>query len=244
MIRPFTRFGAVVVASIALFAVSCGPAVEGIDKGFDVVEIRTLAGPVLIQDQAKGTAIAKALLQAVEGVSEAAEVGDQEVRSGDRPYVRLSLLDDEQAGKWKVVYSLLLFGPSQDGSPGALCFRSRDDAGWRRAALPPAAINEALRKIGAAASIDLAAVAALTAPQLDAVRRSIVKVSGERGLFGEDLALVSCEDVTWPNTALGFPKPDLGYAMMLVEGHRVILRLPDGSTVECHTSADRVELGP
>ena len=45
---------------------------------------------------------------------------------------------------------------------------------------------------------------------------------GERGVSGE-VVLVSAEQVTWPNGALGCPQPGNSYTQSLVDGMRVVV---------------------
>lgn len=58
----------------------------------------------------------------------------------------------------------------------------------------------------------------------------IVADLAARGVTG-DPELVSAEAVTWPNGALGCPKPGRSYTQALVEGMRVVVTV-DGTTYD------------
>ncbi len=226
-----------------LVLAACGPAVEGIDKGVDVIEIRTFSAPVLIQDAAAGAPVARALIEAVKELPAVSPAPDSTLRSGSDPYVRLSLLNDEPAGQRTLLYALLVLRLRDADLPPAthLYYRARNEMDWRGAELDPEAARRVVGRIAEAAGRRLDALFTLNRPRLDAVQRSIEKVSSDEGIFGEEIDLVSVEDVEWPNSALGFPKPGMAYAEMIVPGHRVVLALPGGRNVECHTSGERVE---
>ena len=56
----------------------------------------------------------------------------------------------------------------------------------------------------------------------------IVADLAERGVTGEPV-LVSAEAVTWPNGALGCPKPGMSYTQAVVDGMRVVVDVDGGS---------------
>ncbi|GAA2987155.1 hypothetical protein GCM10010460_24300 [Microbacterium terrae] len=51
---------------------------------------------------------------------------------------------------------------------------------------------------------------------------AIVADLASRGVTGEP-QLVSAENVTWPNAALGCPKPGMSYTQALIDGMRVVV---------------------
>jgi hypothetical protein len=233
------------VATTAIAVVllaACGPDVVGITKGVDVIELRAWAGPTLIHDTDAQSKISAALLELVGGVTAVETLPDASIRSGARPYVRISFLGDERAGNRKVHNALLFYGPDPEARDAArfLLFRARGETDWNRAGIEREALRKAVAAIGTAAGIDLLALGDLAPAALDAARRAINKVSSDRGLFGEEIAVASVEDREWPSSALGFPRDGMAYATVIVPGHRVELRLPDGAVIVCHTSADRV----
>jgi hypothetical protein len=215
------------VAVVLLAA--CGPDVVGITKGVDVIELRAWAGPILVHDTNAQAKISAALLELVGGVTTVETLPDASIRSGARPYVRISFLGDERAGNRKV-HNALLF----------LLFRARGETDWNRAEIGREALRKAVAAIGTAAGIDLLALGDLGPAALDAARRAINKVSSDRGLFGEEIKVAHVENREWPSSALGFPREGMAYATVIVPGHRVELRLPDGAVIVCHTSVDRV----
>lgn len=87
---------------------------------------------------------------------------------------------------------------------------------------------------------DSVALSSLSPAQLSAVQRSSLAAAELRHVAAGDFQLERIDDVTWPNTALGLPRPGMVYAQMLVPGHQVVLRLPNGARTVCHTSATNV----
>ncbi|MDY0910484.1 hypothetical protein [Microbacterium sp. CFBP9034] len=59
---------------------------------------------------------------------------------------------------------------------------------------------------------------------------AIVADLSRRGVTGEP-ELVSAEAVTWPNGALGCPKPGMSYTQAMVDGTRVVVTV-DGTTYD------------
>ena len=64
----------------------------------------------------------------------------------------------------------------------------------------------------------------------DARWDAIVADLASRGVTGEP-ELVSAESVSWPNGALGCPKPGMAYTQALVDGMRVVVEV-DGATYD------------
>lgn len=231
--------------AVLLLLSACGPAVEGIDKGVDVVEVRTFTTPTLINDLEKGTSAAEPLIEVIGKIDAVSQVPDSEVRTENAPYIRLTLLNDEAIGKYKLIYALLLLkSEGNSGLSSYLYFRSRDENNWNFAKLSDAISKELFSKIDSAIETNFSLLSSLDANQIDAVRSSIVKVSASEGLFDENIKLISIDAVDWPNAALGFPEPGKAYAMMIVPGYKIILQLPNGKKFECHTGSGRVEFAP
>lgn len=225
---------------------SCGPAVEGIDKGIDVIEIRTYSTPKLIQNFETATKMAEPVLELISKIEEVKEVSESDVLTEDKPFIRISFLNDIQTGKYNLLYALILINPYSSESQNKtadleLYFRSREDANWKTGTVSEADAKQLLSKIDAISKSRLINLISLSNEGLDAVRRAVAKVSADEGIFGEEIELKSIEAVDWPNTALGFPEEGKVYAMMILPGHKIVLLLPDGSSAECHTSSDRVE---
>ena len=62
----------------------------------------------------------------------------------------------------------------------------------------------------------------------DAARRS--------GVSPAELSIVSVEDVTWADGALGCAQPGQSYTMALVPGWRIVLASPQGAPQHYHVS--------
>ncbi len=54
----------------------------------------------------------------------------------------------------------------------------------------------------------------------------------------EQLQVLEQEDVEWPNTSLGCPRPDYAYAEVIVPGKRLLVETPDGTRYEVHLGQD------
>ncbi|RME12731.1 MAG: hypothetical protein D6802_03460 [Ardenticatenia bacterium] len=54
----------------------------------------------------------------------------------------------------------------------------------------------------------------------------------------EQLQVLEQEEVEWPNTALGCPRPDYAYAEVIVPGERLLVQAPDGTRYEVHLGQD------
>lgn len=65
------------------------------------------------------------------------------------------------------------------------------------------------------------------------VALAIADLAGRIGASNEDVLVISSENVTWPNGALGCPKPGSSYTQALVPGYRIALRF-DGRTYWYH----------
>ena len=65
------------------------------------------------------------------------------------------------------------------------------------------------------------------------------QVAEQLGLSDEALTLVSTEKVTWPDTSLGCPQPDMTYAQVLTPGWRVVLVDDEGQEYNVHTAESR-----
>jgi hypothetical protein len=65
------------------------------------------------------------------------------------------------------------------------------------------------------------------------VDQAITEAGGEFGVDPAEIEVVSAEEVTWPDGALGCPEPDGMYTQALVEGYRIVLQV-DGDEVHYH----------
>jgi hypothetical protein len=244
----FAASGALAGLALAVF-IACGPSPgPSSTTTVESVEIRGTVAAKLVDEAAAREEIGRALSDVIRQVRSTRVVGDTEIRSGDRPYVRLNFLEDQTAGSHRVLASVLVFG-ADPSSPTEInrrdvYFRARAEGKWHWTTINAAAARATLDRIGAASGMQLGGLLDLDAAALDALRRSIEKLSSREGIFGDRIRWRSVEAVDWPNTALGYPKPGMAYAMMIVPGHRVRLVLPDGREIECHTAGDRVELPP
>jgi len=72
--------------------------------------------------------------------------------------------------------------------------------------------------------------------KLEALR---VQVTEQLGLSAAALTLVSVEQVTWPDTSLGCPQPDMTYAQVLTPGWRVVFVDENGQKYNVHTAEKR-----
>lgn len=224
---------------------SPGPAIIKAES----IEIRGAAGVTLVDNETKREAIAKTLLGLIEYAPATTRVEENAVPGGERPRVLVNFFDDRPTGKNRVLATVLVFGPepgpeSTPADEPYVCFRSRSEANWNRFALHRSAARSALEKIETASGIQLAGLLDLDASAMDALHRSVEQLASRVSVSGDRIRWQSVTAVEWPNAALGYPRPGMAYAMMLVPGHRVILLLPDGREIECHTSGNRVEFPP
>jgi hypothetical protein len=76
----------------------------------------------------------------------------------------------------------------------------------------------------------------------EAFRESVKDLAKKTGAPASDVAGVSQEDVTWPDSCLGCVKAGERCAQVLTPGYRIVLRVRD-ATYEYHTNrGDRVRL--
>lgn len=59
------------------------------------------------------------------------------------------------------------------------------------------------------------------------VAAAIADLAAHLGLDPADVAVVSHEDVTWPDGSLGCPQPGMSYTQALVPGSRLVLEAQD-----------------
>lgn len=65
-------------------------------------------------------------------------------------------------------------------------------------------------------------------PELEQMTREVLADAASRtGLASETLVVERAEAVTWPDGALGCPKPGVMYTQALVAGYRVVIRAGD-----------------
>lgn len=214
---------------LALALTACAPQ----EKGLDVIEVRTWAGAKLFQDRALGQRVTNPVLVLVKDARSITPVTETN-QSDTAVSFRITFLEDEVAGPHRVLTAILY--PRER----IIFFRARKEEKWKRGLMREATLEAELKSLDRALGSDLSAAAALTDPQFDAVRRAVLAVSTAEGIFPEDIRFVSIADVIWPDTSLGFPKPDMMYAQVLTPGHRILLALPNGTTIEVHTSATAV----
>ena len=87
-------------------------------------------------------------------------------------------------------------------------------------------------------------VSPLPVPQLDpdaetqALSELRVQVAEQLGISDTMLTLVSAEEVTWPDTSLGCPQPDMMYAQVLTPGWQVVFVDATGQEYQVHTDED------
>jgi hypothetical protein len=60
------------------------------------------------------------------------------------------------------------------------------------------------------------------------VDQAIADLAMRESLSSDDIELVSFEEVTWPDSSLGCPHPDMRYRQVPVDGARIILRSKNG----------------
>ncbi len=142
----------------------------------------------------------------------------------------------------KVAEMAVLVGPLDAPRPGiaVLKFRFTEKPDWYEAVLRQEEFIVPLAAVDAVNGTQLVLINGMTPSQFDACRRSLHRVAAVTADPVETLSVESVSDVTWPNAALGFPRPGRAYAEAVVPGHTVIVKRPGGKTVECHTSATNV----
>jgi hypothetical protein len=68
-----------------------------------------------------------------------------------------------------------------------------------------------------------------TSAMPEAVRRAVVDDAAKRfKVSPNEVVLTRAEQVTWPNGALGCPRPGLSYTQMVVPGFRVVAKTASG----------------
>lgn len=79
-------------------------------------------------------------------------------------------------------------------------------------------------------------------PQLEPAASAAVSDLARRLEIDEaEIALAEAEFVTWPNSALGCPEPDMMYSQALVPGYRIRL-IVDGTSYHYHGANDKPPL--
>jgi hypothetical protein len=61
----------------------------------------------------------------------------------------------------------------------------------------------------------------------DVVSQARQDLINTKGYPASEITLISYEDVTWPNSALGCPKTGMMYAQVLTPGYRIVLGWKD-----------------
>lgn len=82
-------------------------------------------------------------------------------------------------------------------------------------------------------------------PEAMLVERARQALAARLGLAPDEVTVSSVEAVTWPDSALGCPAPDMMYLQVLTPGYRIVLEA-GGTEYTYHTSrTDQVVLcGP
>jgi hypothetical protein len=68
----------------------------------------------------------------------------------------------------------------------------------------------------------------------DPVAMAVEDLAARLGAESESIEIVSRQEVTWPDTSAGCPKPGMMYAQVLTNGSRLILAL-DGKRYHYHS---------
>ncbi len=63
----------------------------------------------------------------------------------------------------------------------------------------------------------------------------LAAAAAEANVDLDEIRVVTAEQVTWPNGAIGCPEPGMGYTEALVPGYRVVLEI-DGEELNFHAS--------
>lgn len=243
--------GKAAARAFLLLAVSLGLSACAASRTETTVRVQALAGWSL---HASPTARvrAAAALDALAGAATGARPSTEgEALSGERPGVHVS------GGEGRWAEAVLRFGPdpktsvppSGSGQGGAatttlLARRPHGTVAWEAVELDPASTRPAVASIASVTRGDLVLLVDLGPAAFDAARRAVQAAASARAVPAAIIELEAVEEVSWPNTSLGLPQPGMVYAMMIVPGHRVILRLPGGSRVAVHTSASRALVAP
>lgn len=222
-------------SALLVTSTACTPPIQGVES----VEYRTFGSSVIVKDDKIAENVSETLMDLAANTDAISEVPDFNYE--DRPYIRVAQKDDVAAGTHKVQNLILVFGPSNRST---LLFKNQAEAAWNTASPTISAVNDALNKLRETLGIRLRDFFSMEPDGYNAVVRAGESLSSVLGVFPEDLAFISVEAVTWPNTALGFEEEGKFYAMMLVPGHRVLFRTPDSRIVEAHTSEQSVVVDP
>lgn len=76
-------------------------------------------------------------------------------------------------------------------------------------------------------------------PQLEPfVNQAVGDLARRLDIDASEITVLSAQFVTWPNSALGCPEPDMMYTQALVPGYRIRLRAT-GALHHYHGAADR-----
>lgn len=70
------------------------------------------------------------------------------------------------------------------------------------------------------------------------VASAVADLAARLGVAVSAVAVVSQEEVTWPNAAIGCPHPDMAYAQVLVNGSLLVLSV-DGTDFQYHSGGGR-----
>jgi hypothetical protein len=105
--------------------------------------------------------------------------------------------------------------------------------------LDPAALRDELRTAAASLKPTAGVIPAPTAAGIDpslgayvAIARS--DLAARLGIAPDDIDVAAARVVTWPNAALGCPKPGMAYADQVIDGALIILRV-GGRDYEYHS---------
>ena len=70
------------------------------------------------------------------------------------------------------------------------------------------------------------------------VRQAIEDLAQRESISPDDVEVVSVEEVEWPDTSMGCPRPDMRYRQVLQDGMRIILRA-NGREYAYHSGGHR-----
>jgi hypothetical protein len=158
------------------------------------------------------------------------------------PQIRVTFSQESRPRGSEIEEAILFVGPFEVPRPGTalLQYHVRAKEKWEARTLRGDEFLGDLTTFDSLLGLPLTTINGLTGGQFHAVRRSIHHTAAKSRAAISSIVLISVEDVIWPNSALGFPKPGMMYSQMMTPGHKVLLRLPNGADVECHTSASSV----
>ncbi len=75
-------------------------------------------------------------------------------------------------------------------------------------------------------------------PPLDSVEAVRDHLAASEGVAHSEVELQLQQEVTWPNGAIGCPKPGMSYTQALVDGSRLVFTV-QGTEYEFHSGQDR-----